>query len=137
MEQKSVMVPTKLEHKQNISVFQATQWLEILFLIVWKKIPQQIGMKISQSVSPFPSLKIIVSSTARKLSREMGNTVAVKFVWFIYIYIQIYQWMSQSDYPILGVEIARARKRFQHPLLTSKPATMTWSAQTTIPPYQL
>ena len=52
------------------------------------------------------------------------------------IYIQINQWMSQSDYPILGVEIARARKRFSHPLLTGKPATMTQSAQTTIPPYQ-
>ena len=44
--------------------------------------------------------------------------------------------MPQSDYPILGAEIARARKRFQHPLLTSKPVTMTQSAQTTIPPYQ-
>ena len=41
-----------------------------------------------------------------------------------------------SDYPILGAEIARARKRFKHPLLTSKPATMTESAQTNIPPYQ-
>ena len=39
-------------------------------------------------------------------------------------YIQIYQWMSYSDYPILGMEIARARKRFYHPLVTSKPVTM-------------
>ena len=31
---------------------------------------------------------------------------------FIYIYIQIYQDMPQSDYPILGAEIARTRKRF-------------------------
>ena len=33
--------------------------------------------------------------------------------------------MSYSDYPILGVEIARARKRFYEPLLTIKNATMT------------
>ena len=33
--------------------------------------------------------------------------------------------MPYSDYPILGAEMARARKRFWHPLLTSKPATMT------------
>ena len=44
--------------------------------------------------------------------------------------------MQQSDYPILGAEIARARKRFWHPLLIIKPATMTQSAQTTSPPYQ-
>ena len=44
---------------------------------------------------------------------------------YIHTYIQIYQWMPQSDYPVLGVEIARARKRFEHPLLTSKPATTT------------
>ena len=31
---------------------------------------------------------------------------------YIYKYIQIYQEMSQSDYPILGVRIASARKRF-------------------------
>ena len=36
--------------------------------------------------------------------------------------------------PHLGVEIASARKRFLHTLLTSKLATMTQSAQTTIPP---
>ena len=40
--------------------------------------------------------------------------------------------MPYSDYPILGAEIARAGKRFWHPLLTSKPATVTESAQTTI-----
>ena len=40
--------------------------------------------------------------------------------------------MSQPDYPILGAEIARARKRLQHPLLTSKPTTMTQSVQTTL-----
>ena len=28
--------------------------------------------------------------------------------------------MSQSDYPILGAEIASVRKRFQHPMLTSR-----------------
>ena len=33
--------------------------------------------------------------------------------------------ISWSDYPILGAEIARARKRFWHPLLISKPVTMT------------
>ena len=41
--------------------------------------------------------------------------------------------MPESDYPILGAEIARSRRLFQHPLLTSKPATMTKSAQTYIP----
>ena len=50
------------------------------------------------------------------------------------IYMQIYQEMS--DYPILEAEIASARKRFSQPLPTSKPATMTQSAQTTILPYQ-
>ena len=44
--------------------------------------------------------------------------------------------MSESDYPILGGEIARAMKRFQHPLVAGKPATITHSAQTTIPSYQ-
>ena len=44
--------------------------------------------------------------------------------------------MPESDYPILGVEIVRAGECFYHPLLTSKPATMTQSAQATIPPYQ-
>ena len=47
--------------------------------------------------------------------------------------------MAYLDHPILGAEAVRARKRFQHPLLTSKPATMTQSAKTTIspcPPYQ-
>ena len=33
--------------------------------------------------------------------------------------------MPYSDYPVLGAEIARARKRFKHPLLTSKSANMT------------
>ena len=37
---------------------------------------------------------------------------------------------------IVRAEITRAKKRFLHPLLTSKPTTMTRSAQTTIPPYQ-
>ena len=37
----------------------------------------------------------------------------------------IYQQMPQSDYPILGAETARARKRFLHPLLIIKSATMT------------
>ena len=41
--------------------------------------------------------------------------------------------MSQSDHPILGAETAKVRKRFKHPLLTSKPRTMTQTAQTTIP----
>ena len=42
------------------------------------------------------------------------------------------QKMQQSDYPIFRAEIDRARKRFQEPLLTSKPATLTQSAQVTI-----
>ena len=37
--------------------------------------------------------------------------------------------MSYSEYHILLVKIARTRKSFKHPLLTSKHAT-----QTTIPP---
>ena len=41
--------------------------------------------------------------------------------------------MLQPDYPILGAEIAIAGKRFQHPQLARKPATVTQSAQTTIP----
>ena len=44
--------------------------------------------------------------------------------------------MPWSDQPIPGAEIARAKKRFYYPLLTSKPTTMTQSAQTTIPPSQ-
>ena len=44
--------------------------------------------------------------------------------------------MLYSDYSILGAEIARATKRFYQPLLTSKPATITQSAQTTTPPLQ-
>ena len=43
--------------------------------------------------------------------------------------------MPKSHYTILRTEIARARKGFKHPLII-KPATMTQSAQTTIPPYQ-
>ena len=50
----------------------------------------------------------------------------------IYIYICTYIYI----YLILRAEIARARKRFWHPLLTSKPPVVTQSAQTTIPPYQ-
>ena len=44
--------------------------------------------------------------------------------------------MPQSDYPILGVNIAWVRERFYHPLLIIKPATMTQSVQIIIPPYQ-
>ena len=44
--------------------------------------------------------------------------------------------MSEPEYLILAVEIARAKERFDHPLLTNKSATMTGSAQTNIPPYQ-
>ena len=46
--------------------------------------------------------------------------------------MQIYQEISQLDYPILGAEVAR-ETAFQHPLLTSKPATVTQSAQSAIP----
>ena len=56
---------------------------------------------------------------------------------YIYIYIYIYKFTKKCqtpDYLILGLAIARARKRFQHPLLTIQPANMTQSAQTTIPP---
>ena len=53
---------------------------------------------------------------------------------YVYIYIYIYIYIYYIN-PILGVETARARKRFQHPLLImSHPATMTQDAQTTIPP---
>ena len=61
--------------------------------------------------------------------------------YIIYIHTQyIFKFTSsshgQTDHPTFGVAIARTRKRFWHPLLTSKPATMTQSAPTTIPPYQ-
>ena len=39
-------------------------------------------------------------------------------------YIQIYQEMILPDYPIVVAEIARARKHFSNPLLTSKPTIM-------------
>ena len=57
---------------------------------------------------------------------------------YIYIYIQIYPEMPYAiiRLPILGVEIARARKRFLHTLfwhVSPQPATVTQSAQTTIP----
>ena len=62
---------------------------------------------------------------------------------YIYIFIFIYTYINTNlprnaivRLPLLGVEIARVRKRLQQPLLTRKPATMTQSAQTTIPPYQ-
>ena len=46
--------------------------------------------------------------------------------------MQIYQEMSWSDYPILGAEIARARKGFSADNSAHKYDTQ--SAQTTIPP---
>ena len=50
---------------------------------------------------------------------------------YIYIYICIiYQEMSWSDYPILGAELAKVMKRFQHPLLTSKAAAVRKNTQT-------
>ena len=62
---------------------------------------------------------------------------------YIYIFIFIYTYINTNlpinaivRLPLLGVEIARVRKRLQQPLLTRKPTTMTQSAQTTIPPYQ-
>ena len=45
--------------------------------------------------------------------------------------------MSWSDYPIVGSEIAKARKRFQHTLLIIKPASMTHSVLYTYMPYTL
>ena len=58
---------------------------------------------------------------------------------YIYIYIQIYQEMPYAIIRllILRVEIARARKRFLQTLfwhVTPQHATVTQSAQTTIPP---
>ena len=53
-------------------------------------------------------------------------------VFNIYIYIHA----NLIDCRIFEAEIAGARKRFWHPLLTSKPATLTQSAQTTLLPYQ-
>ena len=38
--------------------------------------------------------------------------------------------MSWSDYPILGAELAKVMKRFQHPLLTSKAAAVRKNTQT-------
>ena len=46
--------------------------------------------------------------------------------------MQIYQEMPQSDYSIVGVAIVKARKCVT--LLRRRLATMTQSAQTTIPP---
>ena len=61
-------------------------------------------------------------------------------LYYIYthtIYIQIYQFMSWSDRPPnLRSSDSQDQETFWHPLLTSKPATMTQSALTTIPPYQ-
>ena len=68
---------------------------------------------------------------------------------YIYIYIYIYICICIYVYsnanlpanaivrlPNLGSEIAKARRHFKHPLLTSQLTTMTESAQTTIPLYQ-
>ena len=57
----------------------------------------------------------------------------------IYIYIYIYKFTNlqvnaKVRLPHVGAEIVRTRKRFWHPLLTSKPATMTQSPQPTISP---
>ena len=41
-----------------------------------------------------------------------------------------------ADNYIRGGELVRVRKRFQHPLLIIKPATMTQKVDTTIAPYQ-
>ena len=46
---------------------------------------------------------------------------------YIYIYINLPVNVI-VNHLILGVVIERCRKRFQHPLLTSKPATTTQSA---------
>ena len=56
-----------------------------------------------------------------------------------YIYIFIYTNLPVSDIVRLSHPRRRdfqTRKRFYHTLLTSKPATMTQSAQITILPYQ-
>ena len=39
---------------------------------------------------------------------------------------------SESKHPVLGIEITKPRKHFQHPLLTSKSTIMAHSTQTTI-----
>ena len=51
------------------------------------------------------------------------------------INMEIYQKMPHSDGPILGANIARARKRFCYHLLIIKPSVIIKSAQTTIFPY--
>ena len=63
------------------------------------------------------------------------KTMALSFgkIKWLTIYIQLCQEMSHSDYPIPGAEIARARKRAEHPLITSKPTAMMQNSQTTIP----
>ena len=50
---------------------------------------------------------------------------------YIYIYIYIY-----NIYNIHNIYTHSQDQEAFHPLLTSKPATMTQSAQTTNPPYQ-
>ena len=37
--------------------------------------------------------------------------------------MKVYQEMPKSDCLILGVDIAKTRKHFKHPLLTTKPTT--------------
>ena len=60
----------------------------------------------------------------------------------LYIYKITSKCRSQTTLSLeLGAEIttvtlSRGRKRFEHPLLIITPATITQSAQTTIPPYQ-
>ena len=68
-------------------------------------------------------IKITYSEYER--CKEEKLFISVNYLY--YTYIQIYRLMPQSDYPI-GALIARVRKRFQQPLLITKPATMTQSA---------
>ena len=44
---------------------------------------------------------------------------------YLYIYVYILYIYIYTNYPILGPDISRARKCFQHSLLTRKPAPMT------------
>ena len=56
---------------------------------------------------------------------------------YIYIYIYVYIYICTHLPVNVTVRLPHPRSGdSQHPLLKSKPATMTQSAQTTIPPYQ-
>ena len=106
---------------QNIFCNKYHKWIQEPFLPIVKGL--QLHLRCDW-VSGFSSnYKQYISNY---LSFYLFIYLSIYLPIYIYIYnIKTYRKVTWSDYPILGVEIARARKCFQHPLLTSKPATMT------------